>query len=1035
MSLSEPFVKRPVATLLLAIGVLLLGMVAFSKLPIASLPAVERPTIAVTAGLPGADADTIASSVAQPLERELGIIPGVVEMASFSASGGVQITIQFELEKSIDAAAGEVQAAINAATPNLPKDMPAPPWYRKVNPGGYAPIGLALTSDLVPPGDVYDYADGVVKQKISELPGVADVRISGAERSAVRIQVLPRQLANMNLSLEQLRMALRATTLNLPKGSISIGDQSYVIGANDQLKKAADYRDVVVTYRNGAPARLEDLAKIEDSVINTRLAGWFRDQRAVLIFVLKQPDANVVAVVDSVKALLPQLERWLPPSVKLRVLYDRTTLIRASIADVELTIEVAIVLVVIVIALFLRRLWATVIPAFTIPVVLGAVAVAMHLSGFSLDNLSLMAITISIGFIVDDAVIIVDNITRLSDEGRGATAAALEGTRQVGFTVISITGALLGALLPIIFMPDVVGRYFREFGLTLAAAIVASAVVSLTLTPMLCSRLFGRGRGPVPASVRPARRSLALRAYLCSLDWALARPASVVAVLLVTLVSSAGLYAALPKGFMPTQDIGIFSLRTVTISSVSFDAMVRLQRTVAAAVLHDPAVANLSSWVGTDNGSPLSNGWMYVSLKPLDQRKESIQQVIARLRQELGKISGIRVFFIPWQDLLLGVQNQPSRYQYTLIGTDPDALWRWSETMRGRMLTMPQLTDVITSAEASGLEAGLAVDRQRAAAYGVTPLAIDNTLYDAFGQRQIRTIYLPFNYSRVILEVDPALQTSPAVFNSIYVRGSLNAQVPLAALMRPKRAHASMWLRHSEQFPSITISFDTPPGVSIGDAIAAIRTAEADIRLPDDIRAEFRGEAGEAAKSRLKQILLALGAVFAVYVVLGMLYESFAHPFTILTTLPSALFGALLALTLSRTQFTLMAAIACILVVGIVMKNAIMMVDFALVAQRHDMRTAADAIRLAACLRVRPILMTSLVAILAAVPLAIGVGPGHELRQPLGIAIVGGLSAAQLFTLYTTPVIYILIDGLRARATASGLHPVKKSRWHHRVPR
>jgi len=1018
MNLSAPFIRRPVATLLLALGILLLGVLAFSKLPIASLPTVERPTIAVSAGLPGANADTIASAVAQPLERELGIIPGIVEMSSFSANGGAQISIQFALEKDIDVAASEVQAAINAANPNLPKDMPTPPWYRKVNPAGSPPVTLALTSDVISPGELYDYADSVVKQKISELPGVADVVISGGERSAVRVQVLPRQLANMNVSLEQLRFALRAATVNLPTGSITIGDQSHTVRPNDQLKSAADYRDVVVTYRNGSPVRLEDVAKISDSVVNTRLAGWFRDKRAVLVFVLKQPDSNVVEVVESVKRLLPQLDRWLPQAVKIQVLYDRTTLIRASVADIELTIAITIALIVLVVALFLRRLWATAIPAITIPVVLCATLVVMQLSGFSLDNLSLMALTISIGFIVDDAIIVVENITRISDEGAEPVAASLEGTRQMGFTIVSITGALLGALLPILLMPDVVGRYFREFGATLAAAIIASALVSLTLTPMLCSRLF---RGPRRLLSEGKKDSRGLRAYLRSLDVALARPWLALVALLATLAGSVAFYAMLPKGFMPTQDIGILSIRTVTTSSISFAAMEQLQRSVAAVVLRDRAVENLSSWIGTDNGSPLSNGWLTVTLKPIEQRKELIQDVIARFRRELGKVPGVRVFFIPWQDLRLGVQNSPSRYQYTLVGTDPDELWRWSDTIRRRMLTMPEITDVITSAEFSGIEASVTIDRQRAAAYGVTPLAIDNTLYDAFGQRQIKTIYLPFNYSRVILEVDPALQTSPIVFNSIYVTGTGGGQVPLTALMRLKRGHGSMWLRHSEQFPSITLSFDTRAGVSIGKAIAAVRALEQEVGLPAEIRAEFRGEAGEASKSRIKQILLLLGAVFAVYVILGMLYESYAHPFTILTTLPSALFGALLAQAVTGSEFTLMGAIACVLVVGIVMKNAIILVDFALDAQRWTRCSAEEAIRLAARLRARPIVMTSLVAILAAIPLAIGVGPGYELRQPLGISIVGGLLASQALTLYTTPAVYLLIDRLKANGWRSVL--------------
>ena len=1009
MILSAPFIRRPVATLLVAIGILLLGLAAYVRLPIAALPNVDRPTISVWGYLPGASADTVASSLAQPLERQLGSIPGVVEMFSWSGAGGCEIDVQFDLSKDIDAAATAVQSAINAAGPNLPKDLPLPPGYWKANPAGAPVIVLAMTSDVLAPSEVYEAADSVVGEKLSQLPGVARVTLSGAERSAVRIRASPRQMANLGVSLELVRQTVQAASLNLPKGAVTDGEQEWTLEANDQLFKAADYRDLVVAWRNGAAVHLADVAAVTDSVINTKLAGWYGEKRGVVISVYKQPDANVVETVDAVKAALPGLARWLPQSVRMVPVYDRTTLIRASIADVQFTIAVAVGLVVLVVLLFLRRIWATVIPALAIPVTLAATAVLMRLLGYTLDNLSLMAAAVAIGFVVDDAVIVVENVIRRMDEGEPAAAAALASARQMGFTIVAITAALIAALTPVLFMPDVVGRYMREFGVTLAATIAFSALVSLTLTPMLCSRLLARVR---PHAVR---RSRALAAYARSLDWSLRHPAAVLLAMAATVAASGWLYVALPKGFMPTQDTGILRVRTVTIANVSFAAMEELQRTVARAILADPAIDGLTSYIGADNGTTLSSGNIIASLKPLDQRRETIDQVVDRLRVTLAQVNGIRTFFIPLQDLNLGAQSSSARYQYTLTGQSPAEVFRWGEAMRGRMNRLPQVTDVIGNLEAAGLEAGLTIDRSRAAAMGVTPAAIDSTLYDAFGQRQIRTVYLPSNYSRVILEVDPDAGTDPAAFANIYVPGAGGAQVPLASMVRPFRSHAAMWVVHTDQFPSATISFDTAPGVSVGDAIAAIRAAERELRLPDDIQAGFKGEALEASKSGGKQAVQFVGAVVAVYIVLGMLYESFAHPFTILSTLPSALFGALLALRVTGFQFTLIASIACVLLVGMVMKNAIMMVDFALELQRHRGLSPRDAVREAALQRARPILMTTLVAIFSALPLALGTGPGHELRQPLGIANVGGLITSQLLTLYSTPVIYLLVARLRTR--------------------
>ena len=1015
MSVTAQFILRPVATSLLMAGVRLLGMVAYARLPIASLPAVERPTVEVYAPFPGASPVTVATSLAQPLERTIGLIPGVVEMSSYSGMGGASVVTQFDLSVDLDTAAGAVQAAINAAGPDLPKAQ-WPPVYWKSNPAGFAVIVLALTSDILPAGEVYDLADSVISPKLSQLPGVARVDITGGEKSAVRIQMSPRRMAAMNLSLEAARMAIVLASQNLPKGAVSADGQRYTIEANDQLLKAIDYRDLVLAWRNGAPVRLGDVATVTDSVINNRLAGWYGTERGVVLYVYKQPDANVVETVDAVKAMLPEIQHWLPPAVKIRTVYDRTSLIRAAIADVKLTLLVASILVIVVIALFLKRFWATVIPSVTIPVSLAATLFVMSLCGYNLDNLSLMALTIATGFVVDDAIIMIENIMRRMGEGETALQAAIAGVRQMAFTVVSITAALVAALIPILFMADIVGRYFREFGVTLVVAIVASAAVSLTLTPMLCGQLLGRGRPagqpetPHDASRAPGRIAAF---YAGSLDWTLRH--RFVALLLTLAVTGATvwLYLILPKGFMPTQDTGVMFVRTVAQSSISFAAMEDTQRAVGTAILQDPAVSGLVSYIGEGNGGALSIGQMLVALKPLEQRKMDIQKVIARLRERMAGISGVRVFFVPLQDLNLGVQSGSARYQYTMWGVDGEAVTRAAEGMIRRVRALPEVTDVIASWETGGLQAGLTIDRWRAAALGVTSVGIDNILNDAFGQRQVNLLFLPTNFSRVIYEVEPQASTDPSVLGQLYVASAGGGAVPLSALTRPSRAHAAMWVRHSAQFPSATISFDTKPGVPIGAAIAAIRSAEAAARLPDEVKAEFRGEAKEAAGSGAKQMLLFAAALVAIYIALGVLYESYIHPLTILSTLPPTVFGALLALWATKIQFTLVTSIACILLVGMVMKNAIMMVDFALEAERSRQLGARDAIREAARLRVRPITMTMLAAILSAVPIAIGTGPGFELRQPLGVAIVGGLIVAQLFTLYTTPVIYLLMDDLR----------------------
>ena len=995
-------IRRPVATLLLSLGVLLLGVIAYVRLPIAALPSVDRPSISVYAGLPGASPETMASSVGIPLERRLGIIPGIAEMASIATPSGQEIDIQFTLEKTLDSAGAAVQAAINAALPDLPHDLPAPPTYYKADPGGVAMIVLAFTSDVLAPGDVYDFADSVVAQKMSQIPGVSHAVINGAERAAVRVRLDPRRMAQMGLSMETVRAAIDSATRLMPKGRIDRGDTSFALAANDQLLRAAEYRTVVVAFRNGAAVRLGDIADISDSVLNDLRGGWFNGQPAVTVLLYRQPDANIVETVDQVLKTLPQLEHWMPPSVHAHVVFDRTTLIRASIADVERTIGIAMVLVVMVVALFVRRLGATMIPALTIPVALAGTLAVMSVLGFNLDNLSLMALTIAVGFVVDDAVIIIEAVIRRMEAGQGARAAAIAATEQLGGTIVSITAALVAALIPVLFMPDIVGRYFREFGLTLVAALVISAAISLTLTPMLCARLR-----PVPGTeARPGRL---MGGYAAVLGWCLRHARLAATGALVAALASYGVYRALPKGFMPTQDTGVLHIVTIANPNISFAAMQGLQRRVDAVVLADPAVAAATSYLG----GTTSFGNVWIGLKPLEQR-DAMPAVIDRLRTKLGAIAGIRSIPIPVQDLTIGLGGS-GRYQVQLTGTDLAAVERAGDALRLRMLKLPQLVDVISNVDLrAGLQAGLVVDRMQAARLGVTPLAIDNTLYDAFGQRQVGLVYLPLSYSKVVMEVDPRFAGTPGSINQLFVPGAGGAQVPLGQMLKPWRSHAPMWVRHAQQFPTMAISFNTAPGVAVGQAVAAVRAAQAQTEIPDEVKVVFTGEAGAASQAGWTQVLLFLAAVFAVYVVLGVLYESYAHPLTILSTLPPATLGALLALWATGQEFGIMTAIACILVVGMVMKNAILLVDFAVLAERDGL-DAREAMRRAALQRVRPITMTMLVAVLSALPLALGTRAGHELRQPLGIAVVGGLVVAQLFTLLATPAVYVVIDGLRRR--------------------
>ena len=1023
MSISEPFIRRPVGTSLLAAGVLLLGAVAYHFLPVAPLPKVDFPTISVSAQEPGVDPATAASSLAAPLERRFAQIAGVTEITSVSSLGGSNITIQFDLNRDINGAARDVQSAINAASGELPTGLPQPPSYRKVNPSDAPVMVLAMTSDALPLSDVYNFADQIIGQRISQIEGVSQVVIGGGAKSAVRVQVNPVALASMGLSLEDLRSTLSQANVLSPKGAFDGQQQRFVIASNDQLTKADQYQPIIVAQHNGAAVPLRDVGKAIDGQENRDQAGLFNNKRAVLLVIFKQPDANVVRTTDQVRAILPQLRTWLPPSVSLDVMSDRTTTIRSSVRDVQITLVFTMALVVMVMFIFLRRFWPTFISGVTMPLALAGTFGVMWLCGYSLDNLSLMALTVSTGFVVDDAIVVIENIVRFIENGESPLQAALKGARQIGFTVISISLSLIAVFIPLLFMGGLIGRLFHEFAITLSAAILVSMVVSLTLTPMLCGRFLKaeeqyQSRTKFHQLSENAFNAM-LRFYERTLKWVLDREYLMLLVTAGVLVATVWLYVIVPKGFFPQQDTGQMMGTTEAGQDISFEAMKEKQEEVVKIVMADPAVQAVGSFFGGGFGSAMNNARMFISLKPKGhgkgEREDDPLAIMGRLRQKLAKIPGVQLFITPGQDIRVGGRTSKALYQYALTDQNVDELNSWAPKLVQKLKQYTQLKDATSDQQFRGLQTTVVVDRDAAARLGIQPQAVDSTLYSAFGQRQVSIIYTQQNQYHVVLEVDPQFQLDPASLNKIYVKSPSRNQVPLSTIAHFQLDNTPLSVNHQGQFPCVTISFNLAPGVSLGEATQIIERAAREIGMPSTIQGKFAGYAQVFQASLSTEPLLILTALIAVYIVLGMLYESLIHPLTILSTLPSAGLGALLAMEVTGDELSIVSMIGIILLIGIVKKNAIMMVDFALEAERHQGLSPEESIYQACLVRFRPIMMTTIAAMFGALPLAIGMGVGSELRKPLGVAIVGGLIVSQILTLYSTPVIYLWLDQLGKR--------------------